>query len=171
MWGPCYTGISLRDNWTRAYYLIYFLRRFIFVSIGFFVKEPIFQLMSLLSLNYITSLYYAKCQPLTNRFDNRLEIVNEFLINLCCMHLACFTDVVPIETQQKYGWSLVFTVGALCVVNLLVMFTQLARYCALVTLKYWKRLEHWVQKGLETPPPAEEVTINPLAIQIVQIEE
>lgn len=42
MWGPCYNGIRLQDNWTRAFYFIYILRRFIFISIGFFVEQPVF---------------------------------------------------------------------------------------------------------------------------------
>ena len=37
MWGPCYADISLRNNWTRAYYIIYIARRFVFITIGLFI--------------------------------------------------------------------------------------------------------------------------------------
>lgn len=42
MWGPCYEGISLRDKWTKAYYIIYILRRAVFITVGLFVKEPVY---------------------------------------------------------------------------------------------------------------------------------
>ena len=48
--------------------------------------------MGLMVLNYSMTIYYASNHPLTSRFDNRLEILNEYLVNLCCMHLLFFTD-------------------------------------------------------------------------------
>jgi len=58
------------------------------------------------------------------------------------MHLAFFMDEVPVETQTIYGWSLVFVVAALCTINMLVVFYELARYIALVVIKYHKRFTH-----------------------------
>jgi len=63
MWGPCYADISLRDNWSRAYHLVYITRRFIFISIGLFVKQPIFQIIGLLCVNYAMTFYYVISRP------------------------------------------------------------------------------------------------------------
>ena len=37
-WGPIYEGIRTESKWTLAYYLVYIMRRILFVSITFFVK-------------------------------------------------------------------------------------------------------------------------------------
>ena len=98
MWGPCYDGVKLESFWTRAYHLVYITRRFIFVSIGFFVMEPVFQFIGLMALNYTLIIYKASNRPFTTRFDNTLEILNEYLVNVCCIHLLFFTEEIPIET-------------------------------------------------------------------------
>jgi hypothetical protein len=134
-WGSCYADISLRNMWTRAYYLFNIFRRFCYVTLGLFVKEPIYQICGVLALNLIIAMYYGSVRPLTNRFDNRLEMLNEYIMNLCCMHLIFFTPEISIERQQTYGWSLVYTVGLMCSINLLVMFFELARYLMLLVVR------------------------------------
>jgi hypothetical protein len=57
MWGSCYGGITLRNNWTRAYHFVFILRRFIFILMGFLVKEPVFQFIILMVLNYFMTIY------------------------------------------------------------------------------------------------------------------
>jgi hypothetical protein len=37
-WGPIYEGLRTESKWTLAYYLVYVMRRIVFVSIAFFVK-------------------------------------------------------------------------------------------------------------------------------------
>jgi hypothetical protein len=39
-WGPCYAEISLRNKWSRAYYIFYIGRRFLYISIGIFIVNP-----------------------------------------------------------------------------------------------------------------------------------
>jgi hypothetical protein len=53
-------------------------------------------------------------------------MVNEFIVSVCCYHLLFFTDEVPIETQETYGWSLVTVVSTLSGINLLMVLVQLA---------------------------------------------
>jgi hypothetical protein len=98
-WGPCYEGVSLRNYWTRGYHLVFILRRFIFIFVGFYFKEPVFQFIALMVLNYMMTIYITANRPLRSRFDNRLAILNEYLVNLCSFHLLFFTDEVEIETQ------------------------------------------------------------------------
>ena len=98
MWGPCYEGVSVRNNWSRAYYMVYIFRRFVFITIGLFITNPVFQIMGLIVLNYSMTIYYGASRPQNSRFNNRLELFNEFFVNICCMHLLFFTEAVPIET-------------------------------------------------------------------------
>ena len=118
------------------------------MSIGLFMTNPVFQIFGVLALNKVVMMYYGSVRPLTNRFDNRLEIFNEYFVSICCMHLFFFTDEIDVEYQQIYGWSLVYSVGTMCTVNLLVMFYELGRYVMLlVTRTYYKVF----------PPPKEPV--------------
>jgi hypothetical protein len=57
MWGQCYAEVSLRNNWSRAFYLIHIGRRFLFITIGIFITNPTYQLLSLFYLNLLMTLY------------------------------------------------------------------------------------------------------------------
>ena len=114
-----------------------------------------------MALNYFMTIYITSNRSLLSRFDNRLDILNEYLVNLCCMHLLCFTDEVPIETQFTYGWSLVCVSCFLCGVNLLIVFYSWANFIRLVVLKLYNFLSR--KKSEEANPV--EATIAPIQIQ------
>jgi hypothetical protein len=67
------------------------------MSIGLFMSTQVFQIFGIVALNYIVMMYYGSIRPLTNRFDNRLEIFNEYMVSVCCMHLFFFTDEIEVE--------------------------------------------------------------------------
>ena len=75
---------------------MYLFRRFLWMSLGLFIKNPVLQIVGVFYLNKIVMMYYAGVRPLTTRFDNRLEIFNEYIVSICCMHLFFFTDVIEI---------------------------------------------------------------------------
>ena len=52
-----------------------------------------------MALNYTMIIYISANKSLKSRFDNRLGILNEYLVNLCSMHLMFFTDEIEIEIQ------------------------------------------------------------------------
>ena len=67
------------------------------MSIGLFMSTQVLQIFGIVALNYIVMMYYGSIRPLTNRFDNRLEIFNEYMVSVCCMHLFFFTDEIEVE--------------------------------------------------------------------------
>ena len=90
-WHAAYSDISLSDRWSRSFYLIYILRRFIFLCLGFFVLEhPIFQIIGILFLNLAMTIFQGQNKPFTLRLDNRLEMANEFLVSMASINMMCF---------------------------------------------------------------------------------
>ena len=98
MWGSSYADINIRDNWSRAYYLVYISCRFLFITIGLYFVKSTFQILALLFLNLAMTIYYGQSRAQESRFDNRLELLNEAIVVVSCYHLLFFTDAVSIET-------------------------------------------------------------------------
>jgi hypothetical protein len=138
---------------------VFILRRFIFITIGFYVKKPVFQFFSLMALNYWMTIYITANRPLTRRFDNRLAILNEYLVNLCSMLLPCFTDQIQIGTQSTYGWALVLLTASLCFVNMLIVICMIAKYIFLVANKHYNRK---CGKKKEKSEPVQSIPILPI---------
>lgn len=38
-WGPIYEGLRMESKWTLAYYLVYIIRRILFVFVAFFIPQ------------------------------------------------------------------------------------------------------------------------------------
>lgn len=38
-WGPIYEGLKIKNKWALAYYLVYIIRRILFVLIAFFITH------------------------------------------------------------------------------------------------------------------------------------
>jgi len=38
-WAPIYEGLRFKSKWTLAYYLVYTIRRILFVSLAFFIQQ------------------------------------------------------------------------------------------------------------------------------------
>ena len=57
-WSAAYSDIKIHSLWTRSFYFVYILRRFIFLSVGFFIRGlPTFQILYILSLNLFMTIY------------------------------------------------------------------------------------------------------------------
>jgi hypothetical protein len=98
-------NIKIKSRWTRAYYLVYILRRFLFLAIAFFSDAlPAIQVMSIMFLNLAIIIYQGLVMPLSTSLDNKIELTNEFLVSICSMHLMFFTDAISdLKLQYTYG--------------------------------------------------------------------
>ena len=61
-----------------------------------FVDQAHFQLMLLIYSNLFMHIFVATC-PLIERYLNRHCMFEEFMIQVFCLHMLCFTDWVPKE--------------------------------------------------------------------------
>ena len=94
-WGVYFAGIEHDTIWQRSFYLIFMLRRLIYVSLEFYCDIIIFQLLGIFYINIFMLIYQGLIKPLTGRFRNRIELFNEVCICLICIHMVCFTKWQP----------------------------------------------------------------------------
>ena len=82
-------------------------------------------------------------RPLTMRFDNRVELMNEFFVSVCSIQMMFFTDAIhEQETQYIYGWSLVYTVSLLCFLNLTIVIRMSAWQTFLLAVRQFRRCKN-----------------------------
>lgn len=95
MYGRAYTELKLESFWTKSFYLMYIIRRSIFLRIAFYGEaHQAIQVIALMFLNMFIILYQGKNRPLKYQLDNKIELLNEFIVSICTMHLMFFTPVV-----------------------------------------------------------------------------
>ena len=57
-------------------------------------------------MNIFYSIYFAGSHPNTRPWDFRLELYNEWAIQIMCLHLMCFTDMVQLDTEPLINYKL-----------------------------------------------------------------
>ena len=105
-WGGLYEGVSLRSRMQLMFFLFYMVRRTFFVTVavnlGWFVA---LQIQLTMLANTLTLIYQGSYCPLESRFQNRVELFNEFIVDLCTIYCCAFTSWVPSrEAQSLYGY-------------------------------------------------------------------
>jgi hypothetical protein len=144
-----YRDIFEKNRWNLCYYLIFILRRLIYVRIAFnVVEDSAFQIIGLAFLNLFSLIYLGQFKPFKLRRLNRLELFNEFCIAICTLHLLCFTDWVRSQKMHEImGWSLIVIIVINIVLNFyFVIRTFLKEVCLLVSkfYNYTKRFWEWL---------------------------
>lgn len=76
--------------------------------------------------------------PLDCRFDNRLELINQFFLGLSSFYMNLFTDFVPSqEIQYEYAKHMLFFVFVLCSLNILIILYFSGHSFYLLGKKHW----------------------------------
>lgn len=82
-------------------------------------------------------VYYGIWRPLEDSFDLRLDILNEFLVGLCCVSLFPLTEWNGVEESRfNYSWILIANMQILIGVNMLNVFKQTYKSIKLLCAKY-----------------------------------
>ena len=93
--GNLFEDIDLRSKWQAAFYLVFIVRRIIFVSIVFFVSTlSAIQLLLINLLNLCMLIYVGHNNSLLGKLSNRLEMFNELFVCYISFHMYFFTDWV-----------------------------------------------------------------------------
>ena len=109
VWGEIYSERNF------SYYLMFVLRRVVFAIIVFKIDKLAFQIMLILGVNILMTIYIAHWRP----FMGRLELMNEMFMAMSSYHLLLFSKWVPTEIHSTYGWTFVGTIGVFIAINLL----------------------------------------------------
>ena len=94
-WGSLFENVKLRNKITAAFWLIFVIRRILFVTIVFAMEHiscP--SLILICYTNLAILIYTAYNYPLIGRPNNRLELFNEFIVCTVTFHMFLFTDWV-----------------------------------------------------------------------------
>ena len=90
-----FDGVKLESKWTASFYLIFIIRRLIFVIMCFGLDNYSGLTLVLLCLmNLAMLIYVGIVEPLIERRFNRLEIFNELFVCFITFHMCFFTDWV-----------------------------------------------------------------------------
>ena len=88
-------------------------------------------------------IYQGRTSPLLSRFDNNLELMNEWFVCMSTLHLCFYTDYIPDpELQYSLGWSLNGFTLVMITYNLAIIIYFLVNNLRLIYIKYKKLWHH-----------------------------
>lgn len=142
MWGELWEGVRTQNKFQAVYYLVFTLRRVIYCFISFILTDyTIFQAQSLIACNAIALIYAGQFQPRISRFANRIELFNEFIVGMVTIHMLYFTNYTPKpEFQYTAGYSMIFFISLIILVNLVIIFLKTGHAMKLLYMRYKEHL-------------------------------
>ena len=88
-------------------------------------------------------IYQAVFKPLKRRFSNRLELTNEFLINILSIILMTFTELVGTnQARSDMGQVQIIVLLLYISINIIVIFKNLVLSLYLLNKKCRKRMKN-----------------------------
>jgi hypothetical protein len=120
--GEMYEGTRIDSIYQRAYNLVFITRRFIYLTIAVFIqdnKKAGIQIILILYLNLVTSIYIVSTKSQPKRILNNIEILNEYFVYISTSIMILFTDFVPdFDLQFTFGWYFIAFAAKVVIYNL-----------------------------------------------------
>ena len=133
----------MKSKWTLAYYLVYTVRRILFVFIAFFITHQAWQLVLLQYMNMFVIMYHLFHLPLDSKLKNKIEVVNEIFIGIITFHMCFFTDWVPsYDTQYALGWSMIFWTFICIIFNLVYVINYAQHHLWMVRMREKDKIDN-----------------------------
>ena len=126
-----YGTLRFKETFAMLYPFVNCARKACYVFGAIYLKEwAVFQVQLFTLLNGFYIIYFAGCHPNKRIYDFRLELFNEWAIQIMCFLMMCFTDMVQLDTEPLINYKLgeVFKIFAMTVIviNLLVILAGMA---------------------------------------------
>ena len=102
-----YGNLKFKDPECLSYPFVSLMRKVLFASGAILLTDWAYfqvQIFTLLNMFYIW--YFASLHPNKMRWDFRLELFNEWAIQIMCFHMMCFTDMVQLNTEPLINYKL-----------------------------------------------------------------
>jgi len=143
LWGKLYDDIKLDSRANLVHWPYFVIRRLVYVQTSFWLNEHGAQQVQVLVLLCLISLvYFGKYMPMKTRKKNRIEWINDNLVDLLTLHMFCFSDWVPdMETQYMVGFSMIAIIALMILINMGLVFGEFLRVVRLVFMKYMNRFK------------------------------
>ena len=91
-------------------------------------------------MNIFVSIYIGYFASKKEQLVNRIDLLNEFMIQAVTLHLVLFTDYIPLpELQYNLGYSMIGFISLLMLANILVVGYFAANDVWLIGVKYYRR--------------------------------
>ena len=143
--------IRITNKFDSQYFLIWWLRRMYFIAFLLFVDKPHLQLLAIMYSNLAMHIIVAT-YPLTERYLNCHCMFEEFMIQVYCLHMLCFTDWVPKEEYKlNFGWSMVALTFLHLLYQTILALYETFRMLPLLYLKYRHKLQKFLNKIVLLP--------------------
>lgn len=141
-WGQIYQNMydKRRDLSPRFFYLIFVLRRVLFIFMSFMLQKEavIYQILIVEFINIFMLIYTGYFKPVYGTFENRLEIFNEFQVCICTLMVIQFTDWVDSpEVQYEIGWYLCGLILLQVLINQIIIIYYSVRRIIMVLRKIY----------------------------------
>ena len=121
-WEMIYKSYKRDNQLAIAFDLLFCLRRVAFVySIFAFQDYSAFQIISLLMINLLMTIYSGKAQPFRTRSKNRMHLFNEYQLSVICYFMVVFTDFVNVTGQYEKGFIVIGLVSMFLFINMSVV--------------------------------------------------
>ena len=143
VWGVLYEDLRTKSRFQLAFYLVFVIRRSVFLCVGLFIENAdykVWQLLAVFYLNICNSLYFGKVDTWIPRLYRRMEVVNEWFVGSAGAFLILYTEIGPDE-QMKYkiGWIHILTISIFLLINLFLIFYDFGR--VIILWIYWLSLK------------------------------
>ena len=118
--GQLYEDIKYENKWARSYFLVFMIRRILYVTFAFYVLTPILQILCLFFSNQAALIYHGSIMPAQSRFENRLNLFNEFFITSTCLTVVFYTAWIgDAMLEYNLGWVTIMLTLFTTLINLL----------------------------------------------------
>ena len=125
-WGFLYQSIKTENFLQRAYYFMFILRRAILIFVCLLAfNYPGIQVQGIMGSNILFLIWSAKAMAFLLPFNNKMDLNTEMFLAIITYHMFCFTDFIQIKdlkTRVLMGYSFIFWVCLLVLINLLFVF-------------------------------------------------
>ena len=142
-WRILFHDIKIKSKFELSFYLIFCIRRIIYVSTAFLIKTQWTQLLVLIYTNLAITIYVGSFTPFKSRYYNRIEIMNELYISFATYQIILFTDFVPdSEEKSKFGWLYTCMMSLHIFSNVILIVFEIIRVVRLIMIKYYRRFKN-----------------------------
>jgi len=117
--GVLYDGYKTKHRRVPIYLLNLTVRRINCVAAGLFMRNPYWDGLSycyvLIFVFMVPSAIVAKLRIRKSRFENRIELANEWFISCCATLAMSFTAIHTAEERNNYGWMMTSSILVVCI--------------------------------------------------------
>ena len=166
-WGSMFEGVKLKSKITACFYLVFIIRRLIFVMLVFGIDNYSGLVMVILCwMNLGMLIYVGQISPLVERLENRLEMFNELFVCCITFHMFFFSDWVLDENAQankpiQYNYGIMMNTFFLyyLYINLIyiIWHTILKLRLLIIKIYRWIRFHYYALGPFVLPDDANEI--------------